>query len=51
MAVDWVTGLVYVVSAGDRTILAVSLDGSKKVTLISTDLEQTHDIVVDPQSG
>ncbi|KAK8724235.1 hypothetical protein OTU49_011299, partial [Cherax quadricarinatus] len=41
VAVDWVTGLLYVVNAGESTIIAVTQDGSKKVTLISTDSQQT----------
>ncbi|XP_042220954.1 prolow-density lipoprotein receptor-related protein 1-like isoform X2 [Homarus americanus] len=51
VAVDWVTELVYVINGGERTIMAVSVDGSKKVTLISTDIDQIQDIVVDPKSG
>lgn len=43
--------MVYVVDAGDKTILAATLDGSKVVTLIATSLEQPYDVVVDPQSG
>lgn len=43
--------MVYVVDAGDKTILATTIDGSKVVTLIATSLDQPYDVVVDPQSG
>ena len=48
---DWVTSQVYVVNTGDKTILVTNHDGSKNATLISMELDQAHDIVVDPSSG
>lgn len=51
IAVDWVTNVIYVVNSGDRTIVALSVDGSKKVTIITTMTERMYDIVVDPRSG
>ncbi|XP_068223129.1 low-density lipoprotein receptor-related protein 1 isoform X3 [Palaemon carinicauda] len=51
LAVDWVTQHVYVINTGDKTILVVSRDGSKKVTLTSMEFDQAHDIAVDPSSG
>lgn len=51
VAVDWVAEVIYVVNSGDRTIVALSLDGSKKVTIASTMSERMFDIVVDPRSG
>ncbi|KAK7063135.1 Low-density lipoprotein receptor-related protein 1B [Halocaridina rubra] len=51
VAVDWVTGQVYVINAGDKTILVVSQDGNKKVTLVNIELDQAHDIVLNPKSG
>ncbi|KAK4327382.1 hypothetical protein Pmani_002145 [Petrolisthes manimaculis] len=51
VAVDWLSKKVYVVNSGDRTILAVSLDGSQKVTLLATHTDRMHDVVVDPYSG
>ncbi|XP_063881494.1 prolow-density lipoprotein receptor-related protein 1-like isoform X4 [Scylla paramamosain] len=51
VAVDWVAKVLYVVNSGDRTIVALSIDGSKKVTIISTETERMYDVVVDPLSG
>ncbi|KAG0716892.1 Low-density lipoprotein receptor-related protein 1 [Chionoecetes opilio] len=51
VAVDWVAMVLYVVNSGDRTIVALSVDGSKKVTIISTTTERMYDVVVDPRSG
>lgn len=51
IAVDWVAKVIYVVNSGDRTIVALSLDGSKKVTITTTMTERMYDIVVDPRSG
>ncbi|XP_050691158.1 prolow-density lipoprotein receptor-related protein 1-like isoform X1 [Eriocheir sinensis] len=51
VAVDWVAKVIYVVNSGDRTIVALSIDGSKKVTITTTMTERMYDIVVDPRSG
>lgn len=51
VAVDWVAKVIYVVNSGDRTIVALSIDGTKKVTITSTRTERMFDIVVDPRSG
>jgi hypothetical protein len=42
---------VYWVDAGQDVIMVSELTGEKKCTLIDTELDQPHDIVVDPQSG
>lgn len=51
MAVDWVGMRVYWVDAGHDVIMVAELTGEKKYTLIDTELDQPHDIAVDPQSG
>ncbi|XP_047119261.1 low-density lipoprotein receptor-related protein 1 [Schistocerca piceifrons] len=51
LAIDWVTKRLYWVDAGADTVMVSKLDGLERTTLISTDLDQPHDIVVDPQSG
>ncbi|KAJ9584467.1 hypothetical protein L9F63_021192, partial [Diploptera punctata] len=51
IAVDWVAKRVYWVDAGQDIIVASDLNGNMKYTLISSYLDQPHDIVVDPQSG
>ncbi|KDR21144.1 hypothetical protein L798_04073, partial [Zootermopsis nevadensis] len=51
LAVDWVGMRVYWVDAGLDVIMVSELTGDKKCTLIHTELDQPHDIVVDPQSG
>jgi DNA-binding beta-propeller fold protein YncE len=51
LAVDWVGKRIYWVDAGQDVVMVSDLTGEKKCTLIDTDLDQPHDIVVDPQSG
>jgi hypothetical protein len=51
LAVDWVGLRLYWVDAGQDVIMVSELNGEKKYTLIDTELDQPHDIVVDPQSG
>ncbi|XP_063218358.1 prolow-density lipoprotein receptor-related protein 1 [Bacillus rossius redtenbacheri] len=51
IAVDWVAKRVYWVDAGADKVMASAIDGRKKYTLVVTELDQPHDIVVDPQSG
>lgn len=51
LAVDWVGMRVYWVDAGLDVIMVSELTGDKKCTLIHTELDQPHDIVVYPQSG
>ncbi|XP_069676734.1 low-density lipoprotein receptor-related protein 1 isoform X1 [Periplaneta americana] len=51
LAVDWVGRRVYWVDAGQDVVMVSDLTGEKKSTLIDTELDQPHDIVVDPQSG
>jgi hypothetical protein len=42
---------LYYVDAGADEISVSTLDGSKKQVLIHTNLDQPHDIKVDPESG
>jgi len=51
VAVDWVGMRVYWIDAGQDVIMVAELTGEKKYTLIDTELDQPHDIAVDPQSG
>ena len=51
MAVDWVGMRVYWIDAGQDVIMVAELTGDKKYTLIDTELDEPHDIAVDPQSG
>ena len=48
---DWVAKRVYWVDAGQDIIVVSDVNGNRKYTLINSDLDQPHDIVVDPQSG
>lgn len=51
VAVDWVGMRLYWIDAGQDVIMVAELTGEKKYTLIDTELDQPHDIAVDPQSG
>lgn len=51
LAVDWVNQMLYWVDAGEHSISVASQDGRLRRTLISENLDQPSDIVVDPQSG
>ncbi|GLH07804.1 Vitellogenin receptor, partial [Gryllus bimaculatus] len=51
LAIDWVSKRIYWVDAGSDTIKVATLDGRSIVTLVNKNLDQPHDIVVDPQSG
>ncbi|XP_076069558.1 LDL receptor protein 1 isoform X2 [Oratosquilla oratoria] len=51
VAIDWVTGNVYVLDSGDDTISVVPITGGKRAVLISTGLDVPRDIAVDPKSG
>ncbi|XP_046386652.1 prolow-density lipoprotein receptor-related protein 1 isoform X2 [Ischnura elegans] len=51
IAVDWIAKVLYWVDAGKDSIFIATFDGTKKRTLISTQMDQPHDIVVDPESG
>ena len=51
LAVDWLGLNVYWVDAAQKIIGVVSFDGQLRKDLISTELDQPHEIVVDPLSG
>lgn len=51
LAIDWVSKRIYWVDAGSDTIKVSTLEGRSIVTLVNKNLDQPHDIVVDPQSG
>ncbi len=51
IAVDWIGKNLYWIDAGLGTITISTIDGSVQRTLISDDLDQPHDIIVDPKSG
>ncbi|CAM5999847.1 unnamed protein product, partial [Sphagnum balticum] len=51
IAVDWIGKNIYWIDVGAGTITISTLDGSVQRTLISDNLDQPHDIVVDPQGG
>lgn len=48
---DWVARRLYWVDAGSDTVSVATLDGRMRHTLVSTGLDQPHDIVLDPKSG
>lgn len=51
LAVDWLGLNVYWVDAAQRLVGAISFDGHLQRNLVSTEMDQPHDIVVDPLSG
>ena len=51
LAVDWLGYNVYWTDGSQRLIGVISFDGLLRRHLISTEMEQPHDIVVDPLSG
>ena len=51
LAVDWLGLNVYWVDAAQKLVGAISFDGRFRRNLISTEMDQPHDIVVDPLSG
>jgi len=51
LAVDWLGYNVYWVDGSQRLIGVVSFNGLLRRNLITTEMEQPHDIVVDPLSG
>ena len=51
LAVDWLGLNVYFVDAVQKLVGVITFDGRLRRNLISTDLDQPHDIVVDPLSG
>lgn len=51
LAVDWLGLNVYWIDAAQKIIGAISFDGRLRRHLISSELDQPHDIVVDPLSG
>ena len=51
LAVDWLGLNVYWVDGAQKLVGVITFDGSSRRNLISTELDQPHDIVVDPLSG
>lgn len=51
LAVDWLGLNLYWVDGTQKLVGVVSFDGLLRRNLVSTELEQPHDIVVDPLSG
>ena len=51
IAVDWVGKNLYWIDAGAATINIATINGDVKRTIVSNDLDQPHDIVVDPKNG
>lgn len=51
IAVDWVNKMLYYIDAGTGTITVTTLTGTIRRVLISEDLDQPHDLVVDPFGG
>ncbi|XP_059475497.1 low-density lipoprotein receptor-related protein 1 isoform X2 [Neocloeon triangulifer] len=51
LSVDWVNMKLYFVDAGSDEISVATMDGTQKKVLINTQLDQPHDIRVDPESG
>ena len=51
IAVDWIAKNIYWIDAGAATITVSTIDGSVQRTLVSGDLDQPHDIIVDPKNG
>lgn len=51
LALNWVGTRVYWVDAGLDVIMVSELTGDKKRTLVHTELDRPHDIVVGRQTG
>lgn len=51
LAVDWVAKRFYWVDSGLDIVSVATLEGKMRCTLVSTGLDQPHDIVLDPKSG
>lgn len=51
LAVDWLGLNLYWVDGTHKLVGVVSFDGLLRRHLVSTDLDQPHDVVVDPLSG
>lgn len=53
IAVDWVTGRLYVVDTGTPAIIVTTIDGRSTIELLNgnNSLTQPYDIVLDPASG
>jgi integrin beta 2 len=51
LALDWVNRKLYYVDAGTDQIAVTSLDGKHHQVIVHRDLDQPHDIKVDPESG
>ncbi|XP_034243195.1 prolow-density lipoprotein receptor-related protein 1 isoform X1 [Thrips palmi] len=51
VSIDWIHKLLFWVDSGTPAVMVANLDGTRRATLIETDLEEPHSIVVDPQEG
>jgi sugar lactone lactonase YvrE len=51
IAIDWIHDLLYWTDTGFNSIQVASLDGIKKATIISHDLDEPRGITLDPKNG
>ena len=51
LAIDMVSGLVYFTEGGADIIAAVTLDGRQHFTLVTEDMDEPQDIVLDLERG
>ncbi|XP_021351873.1 prolow-density lipoprotein receptor-related protein 1-like isoform X3 [Mizuhopecten yessoensis] len=51
IAVDWVAKRIYWTDAGTRTVEMTDYDGVRKITVVSSGLDQPYSIAVAPEAG
>lgn len=51
IAIDWIHDLLYWTDTGFNNIQVASLEGDKKATIISSDLDEPRGITLDPTNG
>jgi len=51
IAIDWIHDLLYWTDTGFNSIQVASLEGDKKATIISNDLDEPRGITLDPKNG